>query len=171
MQIPDEVEMKDIPAIIQYLWAASMSKMPVGSSTLDEAMEKHPEYFPEEVEYCRKMSMVPKQVHDAHMTELMALHDWWFSELPESKGLWYYCQHPEEYTDHWKASEELHSRYNKEEMERRIWNKHYTLWGLKKAAPTQEELQKKQDEEDARKAHQQQQDRLLDQLRGWIEDL
>jgi len=172
MQIPDGVRIEDLPHEIMCLWVASMYNHPVGCSQVDKAMELYPEYFPVEVEYRRKMSMVPKQVSDAHMTELMALHNWWFSELPDStKGLWYYSQHPEEWQDHWAASEALHKKYDKEEMERRLWNKYYTLYGLKKAPPTAEELQKRQDEENARQLKLQRQQESIDALKNWLENM
>lgn len=164
--------MEDIPGIIQFLWAASVSKMPVGTKMLDEAMEKHPEYFTEELEYRRKMALVPQQVHDAHIEDLISMSTWRSSELPNtSKGLWYYSQHPDEYQDYWEASKELDKQYDFEEMERLLWNKHYEAYDLKKDPPTQQQIQAKQDEEDARALKEQQQRKYLEEFMHWLENL
>ena len=56
--------MHKAPAIIQWLYLSAMAKQPVGRSVFEDAMQKHPEYFPAELEYRRKWDLIPQSVHD-----------------------------------------------------------------------------------------------------------
>jgi len=63
-------EAKAAPSIVMALYALGVAKMPVSSSMLTEAMEKHPEYFPDEIAYQKKCQKVPQFVWDAYHKEV-----------------------------------------------------------------------------------------------------
>lgn len=59
-------EFWDAPPLIQYIITVGNFQQFIGISTYDEAIEKYPEYFPDEIEHRRKRSLVPKEVDDAY---------------------------------------------------------------------------------------------------------
>ena len=45
------------PVLVQFLYAKAMMQQPVGMEMINEGIEKHPEYFPDEIEHRRKVAM------------------------------------------------------------------------------------------------------------------
>lgn len=68
-------EIKDAPPIIGQVYMCGMMNIPIGSSIYEKAIQKHPEYFPEEVEHRKKWDSVPQQIKDAYSAELYKILD------------------------------------------------------------------------------------------------
>lgn len=68
------LEIQDVPADVQMVWAHQYSKMPIGLDTLNrmkEIIRANPEYFPWETKY----DSIPQEVHDAYRKEKNAEFD------------------------------------------------------------------------------------------------
>lgn len=61
------------PLVIQIYWMARVG-IPIGISLHDEAIEKHPEYFPEEVELRKKWALVPKKLEEQWLNKVVAIN-------------------------------------------------------------------------------------------------
>jgi len=60
---------KDLPALVEYIHLMGVMKIPIGSSLFDEALEKHPEHFPEHVARRKAWDSIPQEVHDLYSNE------------------------------------------------------------------------------------------------------
>jgi len=123
MTIPDDKDFFELPDIIQFLYIQWLGEMPVGASTYEKAIKEYPEYFPEEVEYRRKWNAIPQAVKDQYNKESGELFQA-EQEANPSKGLLYYCQHPEE----WEERSTIYEEFSKKEDE--LFNKHFSKYGL-----------------------------------------
>jgi hypothetical protein len=132
MKIPVGKTIEDAPYWVKVVIIASAGKIPIGLSTLDKAIEEGPEWFPEEVEYRRKISLVPQEVHDAHIEESMELETEWSKQIQPSKGIVYWSSHPEEAAEWNRIYKETAEKYNIEGRRTELWNKHYGPYGLQK---------------------------------------
>lgn len=126
MKIPKEIRFEDYPHLIKYLYVASKMKFTVGSNQVEEAMEKHPEYFVEELERRRKWDSIPQEVHDDYWKEYSEKDEEHWKEFRgkyKKAGLMYllnadnnernqYSQDWNAYYSSWKPVEkELHVKY------------------------------------------------------------
>lgn len=70
MNIPDGTDLKKLPAIIQYILAASYLNQAIGSWAYEKAIKEHPEYFVDELIARSKWALVPQLDKDAYCHEL-----------------------------------------------------------------------------------------------------
>lgn len=121
-------ELEVAPTIVQFLYIRAWMKEPVGSSMIDEAMEKHPEYFPDEIEHRRKYALIPQQVHDAYFEEWREMHQEVYKDMPPSKGLLGWMDDPAGYKE-WNES---YAKFRPIEIEREValHKKHYEPYGI-----------------------------------------
>lgn len=88
-------ELQEAPPVVMYVYMAAVSKIPIGSQILNEAMEKHPEYFPEETELGLKWKAVPEYVQQNYHKELFNLYEEIEKDNPvQEKGLMFFAQNP-----------------------------------------------------------------------------
>ena len=99
-------EYNEAPSIIQYIWAMSISNIPIGGSMYNNALKEHPEYFPDEVEHRRKYALIPEEIHKLYREASMKLWDEMSETLP-SKGIVYWCNNPIEYEKWHKENKKL----------------------------------------------------------------
>ena len=78
-------EFSKAPAKIQWLYTMALVKQPIGSSTLENAIKEHPEYFPDELEHRRKYDLIPQQVHDDYWKEWRVLIDEMYKKCHHQK--------------------------------------------------------------------------------------
>ena len=90
------IEFENAPSIVIFLYLCETLKKPVGSKILEQALEEHPEYFPDIVEHRAKWDKIPQQIHDDYEKEYLELDKELHKDLPPSKGSLYYIQNPEE---------------------------------------------------------------------------
>ena len=116
--------LENAPSLVQFIWACSINKRPIGMSLYDEAIEKHPEYFPEEVEHRRKWDLIPEEVHEAYRKEYWEMVNEIEKDLPEKTGLMG-AVFNDEYHKEWSKLQPLIR-----EKEKEIHNKHYKKYGI-----------------------------------------
>lgn len=115
-------EFKNLPVLMLHLYVSAAIKWPVSTTMSEEALEKYPEYYPEEVEYRRKWALVPQHVHDEYLKEMAILKDKIYKDLPPSKGILGWANDPKgykEFSDKWNEcmmielpfAKELHSKF------------------------------------------------------------
>lgn len=85
--------LNNIPNEVLAVWASHYSGV-VSADAYNNAIEKYPEYFPEEVEYRRKWESVPQEVKDKYQdsTYRLQLTD---QEEKERLELFGECPHPD----------------------------------------------------------------------------
>ena len=66
---------KETPSLVSFLEIMAHTGTPVGSKLLEEAIEKHPEYYAETVEQRRKLALVPAEVHTDYSKDMGVLFD------------------------------------------------------------------------------------------------
>lgn len=120
--LPGEFEKAPVP--IQYLYICAMNNVPVGSSILDEAMENHPEYFPDELAYRAKWDAVPQEVHDAYAEEYAEL----MKMLPQSPGLMKLVTGGEEAEEYFRKEEEVGKEFRL--LSKELYDKYYGPYGI-----------------------------------------
>lgn len=90
-----EKSINDIPNEVLAVWAASFGGY-IGAEQLNNAIEKYPEYFPEEVEHKRKWDSVPQELKDRYFksdsTFRLTMTD---EEENERENLFGKCPHPD----------------------------------------------------------------------------
>lgn len=103
MNIPDGVSINQVPPLIQYLWAASYMNHGIGLKMYEEAIQKYPEYFVEELEARRKWAIVPDDIKKQHFEEGYEA----ISEIQKEchvkaggSGILYWLEHPYEMDAH-----------------------------------------------------------------------
>lgn len=128
-----EQEILDAPEIVQHIYVATLFGTPIGFSLFDEAVTKHPEYFPDVIEHRAKWNAIPQEVHDAMHKELkeqfaLLYPDSEGSPLSCSKGFLYWAKHPQEYELYRPIMEQRHKAYN--ELEILMYEKYYAAYGI-----------------------------------------
>lgn len=121
-------ELSKAPPRIAFLYAMALTDQPVGLQTIETAMKDHPEYFPDELEYRRKYNLIPQSVHDAYFEEYGKLREEMLNELPPSKGIIYWCDHPKEYKEWNEAYDRISPQFEVKEKE--LHRKHYSEYGI-----------------------------------------
>lgn len=125
-------KVEEIPNIVLFVYGSSYFNIPIGSKILERAITEHPEYFPDEVEYRRKWSLIPKEVHDGFYKELQEVRQEFFSSLPNlspSKGIIYWMDHPDELDEWQKNQREAENKFLP--ISKKIHNKYYKKYGIK----------------------------------------
>ena len=121
-------QLEKAPSIVQYLYVASFMKQPVGGKTIDEAMEKHPEYFPDEVEHRRKWALIPQEVHDNYWEEYWNIEKELFKDVPPSEGLMAMCNNTEKYQI-WSKAWNIANEKAKP-LRKKLHEKFYSKYGI-----------------------------------------
>ena len=122
MNIPNNIDIKDLPSKILYLYVTSSSNTPVGMSFYEECMAEYPEYFEEELNWRKIYSEIPQEVHDAYNEDFNKKSNWQGKHL--GNGIVYSIEHQKEVDEEFKLSDKIHGTYTE------IWNKHYSKYGL-----------------------------------------
>ena len=122
-------EFDNAPSKVQWLYMMFRSGQPIGISMFDECVKEYPEYFPDEVEYSRKWNSIPQSVHDEHNSERAIIHEKCYKGLPQSKGMYWLVNHPDEYEE-WLVG---YNKARKKEvaMLRVLHRKTYGKYGIK----------------------------------------
>jgi len=123
------------PALVYQVRMCSMMGIPIGLSLYEEALEKHPEYFPEEVEHLRKWNSVPEKLKDEHYEESRAIDEKFDVAGPPlpNKGLMHMITNSEG-----QKELEVWRKYNadtyeeREKEKRDLYNRYFNKFGLKK---------------------------------------
>jgi len=123
-------EFDEAPDLIQYTYTMCALKQPLGSSIIDEAIEKYPEYFPDEVEQQKKWASVPQQVKDAYFEEYQKLLEDIYKDVPHvGKGILFYATHPEEDAEHSKGWDEATKKG--QPLLKALHDKYFGKYGIK----------------------------------------
>lgn len=114
-------EFFEAPSRVQYIYIMGIMKQPIGSSLYNEAIEEHPEYFPDVIEYRKKWVVIPQKAHNDYWEEYWVLDKEVMKNVPDSKGIVHWASNPSDYVE---------------------WNKEYTK-AKEKGKPLYQELHKK----------------------------
>jgi hypothetical protein len=116
-------ELNKAPGVIRYIFAASSAGLPVSGKLVDQATKDYPQYFQEEIERKTKWNAIPEEIRKAYLKETTEKYMELYGSIPNSrKGIWYWCNHPEEYKGHEKAYEEIQPKLKQIEIE--LYNKY-----------------------------------------------
>lgn len=126
-------EFEEAPKIIHHIYCMSAIGVPVGASIYEEAIEKHPEYFPKEVEAERKWKSVPQDVKDSYFKELNDSRELIMKDLPHNnEGIEYWVNNPKEWKEREAKYDELFPLVVEKEKE--LHKKHFSKYGIKMTA-------------------------------------
>lgn len=128
MKFLNFAEIEKAPAIVQFIWAAKISNTPIGYSTFEKAVEEHPQYFPEEIEYRKKWASIPQSVHDEYEKERKEIHLKCFELLPESKGISGWINDIEGYNEWSRIYDECSKK--EEPLLKKLHKKYYSKYGI-----------------------------------------
>lgn len=123
-------ELSKAPAEILWLYSMAHAGYPVGYQTYKTISEQYPEYFTETIIFQATYESIPLEVHQAYETDREACDRYYDSEMPISKGLFYWCSHPEELQE-WESKVLPISQKRKQDQQQ-IWDKHYAKFDLKR---------------------------------------
>lgn len=97
--------------------------IPLGSKTIENALECYPEYFPLEIEHRQKWAAIPKTVHDSYRKELLELDEKIMYGV-ESKGMFGWVKNPDAYLaykEHYDSGKKLRDD---------LYKKYYSSYGF-----------------------------------------
>lgn len=123
-----EQELCDAPRLIQHIYTFGFLEKPIGLSTYEEALEKYPEYFPQEIEHRKKWDAIPQKVHDDYWQEYTELNKIIMKDLPESKGISYYMDNMDEFYEWDNKSKELKKKGR--HLYKQLHEKYYSKYGI-----------------------------------------
>lgn len=109
------------------LWAAHYASF-IGTGRYEELVKKYPEWFPDVLDWRRKLALVPQEVHDAYHEELSANFSKFFHAGPHpGKGIMWYLNNPEKYQERleWEKTNPWPST-------KEVWNKYYAEYDLER---------------------------------------
>ncbi len=124
----EDMTMEDFeksPGLIQHIFVAGICNRPIGMSLYEEAIEKHPEYFPEEIEYKKKWDAIPQSVHDEYWKEYWEKDKEIKKDLPEATGLVGAMNND----DYHQALKKTYPARDK--MRNNLHKKYYSKYGIK----------------------------------------
>lgn len=123
-----EKELQEAPNDVQYVYMCSIINHPIGINTYQEAVKKHPEYFPEEVEYNKKWNLIPQEVHDSYWKEYLELDKEIMKNVPPSKGIFGWAKDPEGLNEWEKTYYEAEEKGRP--LRKELHQKHYSKYGI-----------------------------------------
>lgn len=82
-----EKEFLESPGKVQYIYMMGVIEQPISLGTYEDAIQEHPEYFPDETERRKKWNAIPKAVHDKYWEEYWRIHKEIMKDIPPSKGI------------------------------------------------------------------------------------
>ncbi len=118
-------QFKKAPAIVQNIYIAGFAKQFVSVKTMNEAIEQHPEYFPDEVEHRRKWALIPPEVHDSYWKEYSAIEEEFFNNAPSGKGLMQQMKASPNWRKAWEGAREKTKQLRKD-----LHQKYYSEYGI-----------------------------------------
>lgn len=121
-------ELTQAPTIVQFIYLNSMMGLPVGISSLNDAIEQHPEYFPDEVEHRNKWEAIPDTIHKQYWDEREELTNRIMKDVPKGEGFIWHAENP-------KKSEQVQKAQKKamrilKPLEEKLHKKHYAKYGI-----------------------------------------
>lgn len=123
-------QFEEAPAEVQNVYIHALCKIPIGTSNFNEAVEKYPEYFPEETELRRKWAAVPQEIQDTYWEEYKKLDKEIYKDVPhKGKGLLFFANNPKEDKEHsiaWNKANE-----KSKPLKRALHNKYFSKYGIK----------------------------------------
>lgn len=122
-------EILDTPPKVSLVFSMAQLGIPIGIKFYEGILNEYPEYFPEEVEWRRKMALVPESVHEAYRNELHELFNESFKEWG-GRGMLYWTKNPEEYAQTLKKAEASSKKQRIKEDE--LFKKYYSAYGLER---------------------------------------
>jgi hypothetical protein len=125
-------EFAQAPGIIQHVYVCAINGIPMGASTYREAMEKHPEYFEDEIAHNKIWNTIPDSVKDQYYEELdRATSEIIKSETPK-KEVFDLTNPFEEAVRIMEERERLSAEQNKmfENKKRELHQKYFGSYGL-----------------------------------------
>lgn len=125
MQHLTEKQFEKAPKIVQSIYVLTLLNQPVPGSVMNEAMERYPDYFQEEIQYKKIWEAIPQSVKDAYFDEL---HKALAHSFPDNKGILYWINHQLEFQEYQKKYEEI--RKQNEQIRKDIHKKHFEKYGL-----------------------------------------
>lgn len=127
-------EFSEAPNRVQYIHMCAHQNIPIGMSILDEAIDKYPEYFPDEVEHIRKWAAVPEELKDEYFKKCAEIHREVFADAPQcpNKGLLHMIRDPEGQKEMkaWEESNKIRFP-KKEKLKDQLYDKMFGKYGLK----------------------------------------
>ena len=127
MIIPDNEKLENIPPIILYIAGQSIANIPIGISTYNDAKEKYPQYFKDELEWEEKYNKVPQEVHDKFKIDYDKKSGYRKEPFNDKSDMMEYLRKNAGFLyDREEESDKLYGTYAD------IWNKHYGKYGLKR---------------------------------------
>lgn len=130
MKYLTEKEFFDAPSKVQYIYMMGMMKIPIGSSTYEDVIKEHPEYFPDEVEHRRKWDSIPQEVHDKYWEEYLELDKEIMKNVPPNKGIMGWIDDQEGYSEWNKKRTEAYEKGNtlREALHKKFYSKYGIEW-------------------------------------------
>jgi hypothetical protein len=102
---------ENIPAEVLYIRYASIGRYPLGLSFVQDTITKYPEYFPEEIEYRRKWSLIPQSVHDEYWGKSEILREECFKDCPPSLGILGWIDNPDSLEEYQRIYKECNQNF------------------------------------------------------------
>lgn len=124
-----EEELINAPTEVMMIYMNGLYNLPISFSTSNDAIEKYPEYFPEEVEYNNKWKVIPQEVHDNYWKEYRELDkEMRGSDLQPNPGWRYWIEHPDEFGEYMKKLDKKKELY--EDKFKDLHDKYYLKYGI-----------------------------------------
>lgn len=137
MKWSKEQEAEWLMSIPPEAWMMALAKRyggPVSLTVYEKALEQKPEWFPEEVEHKRKWALIPQEVHDQYLTEIMTLdkeqevcRD---SKYTDKRGMMHWIEHQQDYNKWTTAYEECRTELDIAAREKEIHTRYYGPYGI-----------------------------------------
>lgn len=68
-------ELRKSPPLVRTLYTMCMCNVPISPKMMDEAIEKHPYYFPDEIKAREEWDSIPLETHEAFNKDLAQAHE------------------------------------------------------------------------------------------------
>lgn len=131
MNIPDGVDWKTLPSLIQFLLASQASGIGIGLAMYNEAIEKHPEFFVEEIDRAKKWASIPEEVRNQYFGELYSTGAQINKECDACAGgggLLYWIDHPFEMNEYFACLKRNRPIHQQNELY--LHNKYLAIYGI-----------------------------------------
>lgn len=122
-------EILEAPLTVREVYFSVIVGMPVSASKYKQAINNHPQYFPDEVEHKRKYDLIPQSVHDAYLKELQETIGVIHADLPKTGG-WLSLINNSGESDKWHSEYDKIRKKEKAEL-KRLHEKYYSKYGIK----------------------------------------
>lgn len=125
----DNINFETAPPLIQFIYAASIAKQPIGSGVFNEALEKHPEYFHEEVEHRRKWALVPQSIKDSYFNDVLKMEEILEKDVPHKRmGIMWCIDNPDKLNERQIALDKI--ELERKGLKKELHDKYFKQYGL-----------------------------------------